>query len=304
VQPSRSPKVDAGDSCAGSTPSGSRLPFLVPIPGGRLVDDQLDQRERLEQLVGNRLTAQDRGSVGAAARRASARSSAPYRSRSRSSRASLVSSATRPSAPSTGSSGRTRRPHRHGREPLLDLADRVGAAPGPTGVRARALSTRAPYPPYRRHPRDRTGSQNQPEFGRASIETWPACCLTVGRRRPSVVSSRPRRRPMIYVHLPGQAGRRHPGPGDRRTDLPSTSRHGHLDVASRIGAGDTTYLAARAVKTIDTRNPPTGQQLTALSQPPQVDRWQAPGRRRHPRNSGRGVGARGCGWVRPTTSAV
>ena len=95
-----------------------------------------------------------------AARRASARSRAPHRSRSRSPRAWLVSSATRRSAPSTWSSG-------------LDAAtvsswSRATARPSCSSrrrswsnrTRARALSTRTPHPPERRHHPGRTGSQN------------------------------------------------------------------------------------------------------------------------------------------------
>jgi hypothetical protein len=165
-----------------STPVHAFRPGSDP---GRLVDGQLGQRERLQPLIRNGSTAQHRGTVGAAARRASARSRAPHRSRSRSPRAWLVSSATRRPAPSTGSSG-------------LEVAtasswSRATARPSCSSrrrswsnrARARAVSTRAPHPPYRRYHRDRTGVQNpNRDLAEASIGTWPAYCLLVGQRPP------------------------------------------------------------------------------------------------------------------------
>ena len=98
--------------------------------------------------------------------------------------------------------------------------------------------------------------------------------------------------------------------GDRRLDralvsdlelrlaAPQPSRHGHLDVGSRIGAAEltTAELAARVVKAIDTPSHRTGQ-LTALSQAMHVDRWHLL-RGGDTEELGKGACPGGRGWVR------
>ena len=200
-------------------------PAQIPVPLGRLLDGQLGQRERLQPLVRNRLTAQDRSTEGPRSQTSlrPLQSAPPVTQPLAQSLAGLLSDPAasavhlvlQPEDTTTASSWSraTARPSRSSRR--RSWSNRA---------RARALSTALLIRPNRRHHPGRTGSQNptgtEPKHHRTQPPycwTWPPYCLLVGQRLPVGVPSAAR--PTIFPHALNRvedAGVSRPR--DRRTD--------------------------------------------------------------------------------------